>query len=101
MELVVLQEGDSVTEHKSLCPTHNEAKQYQDIGVWRREKFVAGPCKKTGGLNREFGLNPKLPESCQQSPFIRKVRDGVWLLQTYCVRAFVLNVGSWSVTTLL
>ena len=89
MELVVLQEGDSVTEHKSLCPTHNEAKQYQDIGVWRREKFVAGPCKKTGGLNREFGLNPKLPESCQQSPFIAKVRVGHgYLLQTSWCQIF-------------
>ena len=82
MELVVLQEGDTVTEHKSLCPTHNEAEQYQNIGVWRREKFIAGPCKETGGLNMEFGLNLKFPESCQQSPFIRKLRDGVWLVVT-------------------
>ena len=40
MGLVVLQEGDTVTEHKFLCP-HNEAEQYPNIGVWRREGFIA------------------------------------------------------------
>ena len=64
MELVVLQEGDSVTEHKSLCPTHNEAKQYQDIGVWRREKFVAGPCRamqENRWLKQGVWLKPQAP----------------------------------------
>ena len=38
-----------ITEHKSMCPTHSEAKQYQTVGVWSRKMFIAGPCKEMGG----------------------------------------------------
>ena len=33
---------------KSLCLTHNEAKQYQNFRAWSRGKFIAGPCKEMG-----------------------------------------------------
>ena len=61
-----------VTERKSTCPTHSEAKQYQNVGVWNRERFIAGPRKETGG---SFHKNPELPESFQQNPFTGKVRE--------------------------
>ena len=54
-------------------PTHSEAKQYQNVGVCSRERFIAGPCKETGGSCLK---NPELPESFQQSPFVGKVREG-------------------------
>ena len=34
---------------KFVCPTHSEAKQYRNFGVWSRERFIAGPCKEMGG----------------------------------------------------
>ena len=40
-------DNDLVTQHKPVCQTHSEAKQYQNIGVWNRERFIAGPCKET------------------------------------------------------
>ena len=64
--------GDNVIKHKSVCPTHNEAKRYQNVRVWSRERFTAGPCKETGG---PCFRNPELPERFQQSPFIGKVRE--------------------------
>ena len=56
-----------------MCLTFSEAKQYQNVGVWSRERFIAGPCKEMGGL---YLKNPELPESFQQNPFIGKVREG-------------------------
>ena len=65
--------GECVLQRKSVCPTHSEAKQYPNVGVWNRERFIAGPCKEMGGSCLK---NPKLPESFQQRPFIGKVREG-------------------------
>ena len=42
-----------------------------------RERVIAGPCKEMGGSCLK---NPGLPESFQQSPFIGKVRGGLWLV---------------------
>ena len=41
--------GQTVTEHKFVCLTHNEAKQYPNIGVWSRQRFIAERCKEMGG----------------------------------------------------
>ena len=46
MELVVLQEGNTVTRHKSLCPTHREAKQERKVRVWSPERCTEGPVKR-------------------------------------------------------
>ena len=35
--------GEIVTEPKSMCPMHSEAKQNQNIRVWSREEFTAEP----------------------------------------------------------
>ena len=45
-----------ITECKSMCLMHTEAKLYRNIGVWSRERFIAGPCKEMGGSC------PKKPE---------------------------------------
>lgn len=37
-----------VTKHKLLRPTHREAKQFQNVGVWSRKRFLAGPRKMEG-----------------------------------------------------
>ena len=29
-------------KHKFMCPRHSEVKQYQNIVVWNRERFIAG-----------------------------------------------------------
>ena len=63
--------------HKSMCPAHCKAKQYQNLRVWNRERFIAQPSKEMGGPCLK---NPKLPKSSQQSPFIGKVKGGAWLV---------------------
>ena len=35
----------------------NEPKQYRNIGIWNRERFIAGPCKETGASSLK---KPKL-----------------------------------------
>ena len=37
-----------ITQHRAVCPTRTEAKKYQNIGAWSRERSTAGPCKKSG-----------------------------------------------------
>ena len=65
----------SVTEERtSVYPTQSEAKQYQNVGVWSRERFTAGPCKATG-VSR-LKKKSKIPISFQRSPFTRKMREG-------------------------
>ena len=65
-----------VIECKSVCLLHSEAKQYQSIGIWSRERFTAGLQKELGGSCLKI---PKLPQSFQQSPFLGKVREA-WLV---------------------
>ena len=35
-----------VTECKFMCPMHSEAKQFQNVGVWSRERLISGLCKE-------------------------------------------------------
>ena len=51
----------------------SEAKQTRNLGVRSRERFIAGACKKTGGL---CPPNPKVLEGFQQSSYKGKVREG-------------------------
>ena len=62
----------SVIECKSVCPTHSQAKQYQNVGVWSRERFIAGPCKETGG-------------SCLKNPQLRNSLAVQWLRLCACI----------------
>ena len=56
-----------------VCLMHSEAKQYHNVGVWSRERLIAGPSKETDDSRLK---NPKLPKSFRQSSFIGKVREG-------------------------
>ena len=48
------------TKCQFLCLTHSEAKRYQnDIWVWSRGRFTAGPCEEHGWL---------MPQRTLQSP---------------------------------
>ena len=62
--------GGSAIEHKSVCPTYSEAKRYQNVGVWSKERFMAGPCKDNGWL-----MPPETPEEFQQSMLKGQVRE--------------------------
>ena len=44
----------------------------QNISVWSRERFIAGPCKETGG---SWPPDPKLSESFQQNISKGQVRE--------------------------
>ena len=72
-----------VTEYTFVCLTHNEANQYQNVGVWRRERFIVGPGKEMGG-----SCLPKLgtPQGFQQS--IIKARSGRGFT------GYVVNMGT-------
>ena len=58
---------------KFMCMTHSEIKQYQNIRIWNKERFIKGHAKEMGGSCLK---NSKLPESFQQSPFIEKETEG-------------------------
>lgn len=62
-----------VTKSKLLCLTYSEAKRYQNVRVWNRERFIAGPWKATGG---SWPPNIKFPKEFQQSIFKERVREG-------------------------
>ena len=60
---------------KQVCvPDAHEAKQYQNAGVWNRERVIAGPCKDKGWL---LAPNPKLSKASQESILKGKVRERV------------------------
>ena len=42
--------GEIVTEHKSECPTHSEAKQYQNIRVLEHRKVYCRAMQRDGWL---------------------------------------------------
>ena len=52
---------------------HSEAKQNENSRVWSRERFIAEPCKKTGG---SWLKNSELLEGFQQNTFKGKVKEG-------------------------
>ena len=54
----------------SSCAGHTVRPTNQNVGVWSRERFIAGPCKVSGWLV----LNPELPRGFQQSIFKGQVR---------------------------
>ena len=68
-----MEDTQLVNKRKFVCPMDSEAKQYRNIRVWSRERFIAGPCKEMGGL---CPANPELLEGFQQSTFKGKVREG-------------------------
>ena len=51
------------------------------------------PCKETGGSCLK---NPQIPESCQQSPFLRKVRKGLVVANFLVLGPLLKGLGSWS-----
>lgn len=55
----------SVIKCKSVFLTHSETKQYQNVRVWSRERFISEPCKEMG----YSCLKTQLPESLKQSPY--------------------------------
>lgn len=59
-----------VTKSKFSCLTHIEAKQTRNIRVWSKEKFIAGPCKKSGQL---YSKKLKLPDGLGREVFIGKI----------------------------
>ena len=64
--------NENVTKCRFVYPTHSEAKQSRNIGVWSREKFIAGLCKEIGG---SCFPNPEPFKGSQQSIFKGKVKE--------------------------
>ena len=69
--------GKNVTKLISVRPTDSKAKQYQNMGVWSRESFIAGPCKETGGSCLK---KTRTPRKLSAKPFYRKGEGGAWLV---------------------
>ena len=67
--------NENVTKCRFVYPTHSEAKQYRNIGVWSREKFIVGLCKEIGG---SCPPNSEPFKGSQQSIFKGKVKEGAW-----------------------
>ena len=64
-----------------MCPMYSEAKQYQNMGVWNREKFIAGVCKEMVlmPLNSQISPHPHPQQELSAKSFSRK-GEGVWLV---------------------
>ena len=77
LKLLVLE--PPVMERKSVCRMHCEAKQYQNVGVWIGERFIAGPCKETGSSCLK---KPRTPWKLSAKPFYKKGEGGAWLVFT-------------------
>ena len=70
-------EGSSAgfaTQHKSVCPTHSEAKQTEMSEFGAENGFIAGPSKENGWPMPP--KTPQLPEGFQQRIFKDKVGGG-------------------------
>ena len=65
--------NENVTKCRFVHPTYSEAKQYRNIGVWSREKLIAGLCKEIGG---SCPPNPEPFKGSQQSIFKGQVKEG-------------------------
>lgn len=75
-------------------PMHSAAEPYRSVSVEGRERITVGPHKEVRGSCLR---NTRLPKTCQQSPFLGKLRGGVvGCGSLLSVRSFVLEVGSWS-----
>ena len=45
---------------EAIEPHDSEVKQYQNVGVWSTERFIAGPCKELGVLCLKNSELPKM-----------------------------------------
>ena len=68
---------------------HSEAKQYQNLKVWNRERFITQPSKEMGGpclknpklkTNKQTKKKPQAPQKLSAKPFYRKGKGGAWLV---------------------
>ena len=55
----------------------SEAKQYQNVRVWNRKRFVVGPCEEMSG---SYLKKPQTLTKTSAKPFSRKCKGGVWLI---------------------
>ena len=79
---------------KSMCLKHSQAKQYQNVQVWSRERFIESQPKRWVA---HVLKNVRLPKSSQQCPFLGMVREGCGeLLQTSWFQSLCSSVRSWS-----
>ena len=67
-----------------MCLMHSEAKQYLNVRVESRERFIAGLCKEMSGSCLK---EPELSKRFQQIPFKDKERKGL----TACHELLVLD----------
>ena len=80
------------TETASPCAQGSEAKQYQSIRVWNRERFIEGHARR----QEVHALKcPKSPKALSKSLVLHRFgRDLVSCYKLLGVRAFVLEVRS-------
>ena len=60
-----------------MCPRHREAKQYQNISVWNRERFIEGHVRRQVVHTLK---NPKSPKALSKKPFSSKALGETWLV---------------------
>ena len=66
--------AEFITKSKFVYLMPIEAKQYQNVRVWSKERVTAGPCKDKGWL---LAPNPKLSKASQESILKGKLRERV------------------------
>ena len=65
-------------KHKSMCLMHIEAKQYQNIRVWSRERFIEGQARRQVAP----ALKPPNSQKFSAKPCFRKGEGGMCLVVT-------------------
>lgn len=61
-----------------MCPMQREDQHIQNVRVWSRKRFIAGPTGRPGGSCLK---TPEAPEGFQQGILKGKMRKGQsWLL---------------------
>ena len=79
--LMVLGSLEGVTQQKSVCLMHSEAKQYWNTGVWSRAGFISGPSRENRCL-----MSPKGPRLLEMShkAFLKAGEGGLLLQTSWC-----------------
>ena len=80
-----------VIKHKSVCSIHSERKYQQEVRVWSRGRFTAGPCKQTGSCLKNLNTLVVFSKTLLQG---REGKDVVSCCRLLGVRSFLPEVRS-------
>ena len=86
------QRGSSVDDVSTIHVPNAEWSQiHQTVGVWSRQRFIAGPCKETGGSSPK---RPEFPEGFSKARWGRRVQ-GKWSVRAQVSDWLMVRERGW------